>query len=148
LGGDRGGPRTGRAADDPVARQDRRVRRKARHPPDLARSHAHRGNRAGAGRGGRLSATSASAGEPAILDLVDREWAGRRAGSFCGRAGPVLLGQNEFPRAERVNGSSSGAKGLSLVHRDAPREAVDAEERRRNVLLLRWLSIITTSYLL
>jgi signal transduction histidine kinase len=47
-----------------------------------------------------------------------------------------------------VNGSSSGAKGLSLVHRDAPREAVDAEERRRNVLLLRWLSIITTSYLL
>jgi signal transduction histidine kinase len=67
------------------------------------------------------------------------------------------LGQNDFPRADGMNGSSTGAcrigsegvtNGLSSRPRNPPREAGEAEERRRNVLLLRWLSIITTSYLL
>ncbi len=66
-----------------------------------------------------------------------------------------LLEQIDLPRADGVNGASSGAcgirgegvtNGLSRPHRDEPREAV--QERRRNVLLLRWLSIITISYLL
>src|SRR5262245_50583276 len=68
--------------------------------------------------------------------------------------GHVLLGQSDFPRADRVNGSSFGSRaihgegGTFPLHRDEPREGVEGKERRRNVLLLRWLSIITTSYLL
>src|SRR5205823_1390709 len=40
------------------------------------------------------------------------------------------------------------ASGRPRGHRGEPFEEVQAPERRRNVLLLRWLSIITTSYLL
>src|SRR5262249_32680234 len=66
--------------------------------------------------------------------------------------GHVLLGLSDFPRADPVNGSFFGScairgEGVTFpLHRNEPPEAVEAKERRRIVLLLRWLSIITTSY--